>query len=128
MSDDETLRDWWDGLREIEQFAAYVAERAAHARTALGAALDRDALDDVVAAATDMVESLDDPLSATYSRSIAHDALRAAVKASTKRVSTKEDRAFGLTMDELRVAVAIADQYQPQWRRSLQKRPSPPGE
>lgn len=30
---------------------------------------------------------------------------------------------MGLTMDELRVAVATADQYHPQWRRSLQNGP-----
>lgn len=36
-------------------------------------------------------------------------------------------RVLGLTIDELRVAVATADHYHPQWRSS-QKRPSSPGE
>lgn len=167
----EALRDWWDGLREVEQFAAYVAEktnadglastgnlgvddaiarcqqmlaaseasadreitrlrglladeRAAHSRTALRAAFDRDALDEVASAARDLVEALDDPLSARYPRTIALDALRAAVKAST----TGDERVFGLSIDEIRLAVATADQYHPQWRRSSQKPASSPGE
>lgn len=175
--DMEALRDWWDGLREVEQFAAYVAEksnadglastgnlgveeaiarcqqmlaqseaaadrevtrlrgllaeeRAAHAATALGAAFDRDALDEALSAAQDIVEALDDPLSATYPRSIALDALRVLVKrVSTKRASIADDfRVLGLTIDELRTAVATADQYHPQWRRSSRIGPSSPGE
>lgn len=168
--DMEALRDWWDGLREVEQFAAYVAEksnadglastrnlgveeaiarcqqmlaaseaaadrevtrlrglladeRAAHARTALAAAFDRDALDEVASAARDMVEALDNPLGARYSRTIATDNLRAVVKAS----SIGHERVLGLTIDELRAAVATADQYHPQWRSS-QKPPSSQGE
>lgn len=136
--DMESLRDWWDGLREVEQFAAYVAEksnadglastrslgveesiarcqqmlaaseaaadreitrlrdlladeRAAHARTALGAAFDRDARDELASAAQDVMDALDHPLHARYPRTIALDALRAAIKAATKRASTKAD-------------------------------------
>lgn len=37
-------------------------------------------------------------------------------------------RVLGLSIDELRAAVATADQYHPQWRRSSQKHPSSPGE
>lgn len=37
-------------------------------------------------------------------------------------------RVLGLTVDELRVAVATADQYHPQWRHSSQNRPSSHGE
>lgn len=154
----EALRDWWDGLREVEQFAAYIAEksnadglastrpigveeaiarchqmladeRAAQARIALEAAFDRDAIDELAAAAQDVLDALNDPVSARYPRSIALDALSEAIRVSTNRVSTNRpsSRVLGLTLDEIRTAVATADQYHPQWR-SLQNGHSSQGE
>lgn len=49
------------------------------------------------------------------------------VREFSESLASVRVRLLGLTVDELRAAVATADQYHPQWRSS-QKRPSSQGE
>ncbi len=158
----EALRDWWDGLREVEQFAAYVTEKSnadalASTRT-LGTTGERERLAALLCDLFPTAERSRWPFSVQLA---AERLLDAGVTVAwdedehSKPVCVhgrpyglhddgEEDcatfrtvrefseslarvRVLGLTVDELRAAVATADQYHPQWRSS-QNRPYSQGE
>ena len=163
--DMEALRDWWDGLREIEQFAAYVAEKSnadALASTKTGVTGDRERL-------TALLTDLFPVVSRSWWPFTVEQAADALIRSGVSVPSASDDdeqakpvclhgrpyglhdegetdcsifqtvrefnerglasvRVLGLTVDELRAAVATADQHHPQWRHSLQIDPSSQGE
>jgi len=82
----DTLRDWWDGLREVEQFEAFVIEKsnadALAAERARYAALDVERLIDVARMATLTAKDAPHAQDVMWNKgwAAAIDALRAALE------------------------------------------------